>query len=110
MKPSKYLTRFLKEWYDWATQQSHTEDGPVFDRSFGLCATLRMWRRAKGEHYDPFGEMEDELRSLFISTGLDPKYPFGYDRFMADVCREAMHLDRNRLDWVLARIESVEEE
>lgn len=105
IQSSAALLKFYKEWLEWQEQ-----GGNGAHRTFmtwaGLCPQLRDW-----VVYDAkmgvlaSRELRYELKSQFITAGLDRSYPFTTERgYEQEAEKNTAHLNPVRVAWVKARI------
>lgn len=89
IKSSRALYDFYVDWLAWAEGGSSKN---IYSRRRGLCLSV------------PWNE-ETEMVKQFRSAGLCAGYPFcSQNEFFMRRDSATMHLDKNRLAWVRARI------
>lgn len=107
---SKMLHTFYKDWLADANHYENTgeylrldcHEMPLFSFECGLCGNLECWA---WEYYEyEIEDLLEEMAAQFVFAGLDVEYPFGKDAYIKDMRVCSMHKDKDRLGWVLARI------
>lgn len=95
--PSLGLTKFLADWYVWATGTQNPVDGEEYWLDCGLCANLR-WCFSEQLDADAITELCKEMQDMFEAEFGTREYPFGEDAYNS-ISNNA-HQDPNRLAWV----------
>lgn len=95
--PSLGLTKFLADWYVWATGTQKPVDGGGYWLDTGLCANLR-WCFTGELDADAINELCKEMQDMFEAEFGTREYPFGEDAYNS--ISDNAHQDPNRLAWV----------
>lgn len=95
--PSLNLTKFLADWYVWATGTQKPAAGEGYWLDCGLCANLR-WCFAEELDADAITELCKEMQDMFEEEFGTREYPFGEDAYNS--INHDAHQDPNRLAWV----------
>ena len=103
MTDKEKLLKFLEAWYTWL-REGAKEDKP-FSREVGLCTNTSYMPDA-----DETSSVVEALKREFIRDGLIEDFPFGEDEYDEAQAHDTMHLDRNRIAWVQAKIEQLRKE
>lgn len=98
--PSLNLTKFLADWYVWATGTQKPAAGEGYWLDCGLCANLR-WCFAEELDADAITELCKEMQDMFEAEFGTREYPFGEDAYNSMAVSHNAHQDPNRL----ARVE-----
>jgi hypothetical protein len=100
---SELLTRFLREWLEWA--EGGAPENEIFTRRVGLCSSFSSWMRSKLVPYRDGEKQYIALCGLFIADGLDDSYPFNSpESYEVERNESATHLNPKRLAWVRSKV------
>lgn len=99
--PSLGLTKFLADWYVWATGTQKPVDGEEYWLDCGLCANLR-WCYTEELDADAINGLCKEMGDMFETEFGSREYPFGEDAYNS--IRNDAHQDPNRLAWVESKL------
>lgn len=101
------IRQFLTEWLAWV--EAGAGEHSIFDRCEGLCLTIYNYaeRHADPEVAKRPHRAEDDLREVFVASGIDPYYPFGNRSYSMRARYGSQHRCPARLAWVRAQLEGV---
>ncbi|QOI66481.1 hypothetical protein [Erwinia phage FBB1] len=105
-KNSELLTKFFKEWLEWAeSENADLDEHEHFSPYIGLCNSLHSYA---GTNYEANKELSKELKVLFRNSGLCELYPWGENNYDDDRANLSMHKNPKRLEFVRSQLKDTE--
>ncbi|RQU14211.1 hypothetical protein DF152_17255 [Burkholderia cenocepacia] len=101
---SKEMREYLAAYLAWV--EAGAPDGSPFRRAWGLCSNVDLFGFADSEAY---ARVAVELSESFVSSGVDPDYPFGgFSVYWDDSERGRHHENEQRLAWIREQLNKPE--